>query len=779
MKLSRSCLAVCVSCLGIAATLAVPPAAAQSPAAVVTLALADGKAVFHRGEIIPLTAVFKASKPGLYDLNTDPGNRNRIWNSDSFQCDAPAATDPLPVFYDREFGMSYNGPGPRFEPLTKKPILIPFTLNEWLRFETPGRYRVALTSRRLASASKRHDELFFRGSVVTSNSVEFTVLPDDPAWDVQTLQEALPQFSKVETGYDYDAQQTRSAAARVIRFLGTSEAGRAMVARYGTFTEYESLNSPAYFETMLGLYGFPDRGFIIKEMQSRLTSSDFPVASFFLNALAETQFLAAYPNSVPPYDAGRPAQNKERQTLTQQRLAAHEAFSAQARAGLAAAVSKKTGRAKATSIFALLRTNYHRNSPGQRALAQALVPIFDALAPEQQEYLLDENGFWPDIRGPEMLPILRRLYAEPPSTAEPGGIQYDEARQRRSAILRHLAELSPSEGRTLLLAEIKNAKTQVDLPTLCSLPDKTLPSLDAVLVGDLERGADNGPGDAGSEARLVECYVSAAMLPRLKRLYKDNDGEWDCEVQSNLLAYFERTDPGYAAVQMRKALATRTETGCYRSVLSDVAALRYGPDLEHLAIAHLHDPDPQTAADAAKTLGEYGSPAAEAALWARMREWHREWAGKAVQLAATDRNPVPVQGQLEYALTFALAVSPQWLLDLTQLQTLDSLCVTSSAKQNIESFMQHWADPVVITSGGGRDDWMLLQFMSLPSFGALESKLSQFPRGTRFVLSRTNFMDEAEQAAAFKRLAPFLRQRKMQVTVQGFPVHSTGEAKGE
>ena len=206
----------------------------------------------------------------------------------------------------------------------------------------------------------------------------------------------------------------------------------------------------------------------------------------------------------------------------------------------------------------------------------------------------------------------------------------------------------------------------------------------------------------------------------------------------------------------------RAGYGCSRYVLGSVAALHYGPEVERLAIAHLHDPDLEAAADAAKTLGAYGSPAAEAPLWARMREWHRQWARR-------DVDSVADQVELEYALTFALTSSPHWLLNAGQLKTLAALCVSPAAKQNMEAFVRNWTNPVVIFYGGERDQWVLVQYDSLSTLAALEAKLAQFPHGTRFRLSPVNFPDAASQAQAFARLKPFLENHGMFLALEPFP----------
>jgi len=739
-------------------------AAANPPGVTVTLTLPSGRTRFHRGEIVPLSAVFMGSSPGLYDLNTDNGSRDLLWSSDAFHVDNSAgAVDPLPVYYDREFGIAYSGGGPRFQPLSEKPVPISYTLNEWLRFDAPGHYRVYLTSGRVTDAAKRHEGLFFQGHAVTSNAVEFEVLPDDPAWDAKTLQAALPFYNA--QGYNSRTDASQQAAIRTVRFLDTLDAARAMIARYGTFSDFDFANARTYNQTRLGLFGFPKPGFVISEMELRISDPDFPISEQFIYDLAQAQFLAAYTQTIPRYVANDSAKEKERRDLIQQRLAALTALQEQDRERLKAAAPTKRGKAGVVSLYALLMLDYqHQNTAEYQNQVRALVPVFDDLTTEQQNGLLGYN--WAALRGPDMLPVLRRLYAKPVSDEGVGNWQESESLDQHSLALRRLTELSPAEGRALLLTEIKSVRPRVDLPTLCSLPDRTLPALDNILAANLEDCLRSGPEDWRITPRLVERYATASILPRVKAAYGDKGGKWACDIQSSLLAYFLRTDRTYGVMQLEKALAARKDTGCYRSALSDVAALQAGPDMERFAVAHLNDPDTAVAADAAKTLGAYGSAAAEAALWARMRAWHKQWAGKADQLSPNDTDPSWGQGELEAVLVDSLATAPGWLMNEAQLQALDSLCVTRGAHQNVKSFLQDWAQPVPIIYTNEPDTWQVVQYHSLPSVTALENKLAQFPRGTRFQLSSSGFSDQVQQAQAFERLKPFLEKRGMRITEQ-------------
>ena len=736
-------------------------AAANPPGVSLTLSLPPGRTQFHQGEVIPLTATFASRLPKAYRLNTGPGDRELPWNSDAFQVDdTTGAVDPLAVYYAHELGMASSGAGPQFQDLAAQPVLIPYTLNEWLRFDVPGHYRVYLTSGRIINVGGPRPDFFrFHGRAMASNAVDLEILPRDPVQDAQTLQQALPLFNA--DGFDPRVQKAKEAAARAIRFLGTPDAVRVMVARYGQFTDYRQLNYFAYRQTRLGLFGFPQPSVVIQEMGRRLTDPDFPVFSIFLEDLAQTHFFAAYPQPLPPYDAADPLKTHQWYTARAHFSAVLTSLKDQNRQTLALTVEAKKGKARAISLYTLLGADYaHPDTAEYGAVARALVPVFDDLTPEEQNNLLGYDR-WCKINAPVLLPLLRRLYARPSPDSEPGTFQGNEAVQFYSLTLRRLSDLSPAEGRVLLLAEIKSFHPRVDLPTLCSLPDRRLPALDDTLAANLEIYRQNRKGSEQIPTGLVERYGTRGILPRIKAAYGNGGSGWGSDGKSNLLAYFLRTDYAYGVKQMETTLASRTGSFHYRYILSGVAALAPGPDVEKLAASPLHDPNTQVQSDAVKTLGTYGSSAAEAPLWARMREWHRQWAGRAEKIT-------PEAGQLEYALTFALATSPGWLADRAKLQALENLCVTPNARSNMAGFVKEWAAPISIIYMGERDDWSVVQYGQLSSLAALENKL-EFPRGTRFRLSSVNLSDKAQRARAFGRLKPFLEKRGMRLEMEPLP----------
>src|SRR5439155_7419068 len=109
----------------------------------------------------------------------------------------------------------------------------------------------------------------------------------------------------------------------------------------------------------------------------------------------------------------------------------------------------------------------------QKHLAVLLAKVFDQLPLETQRSLLEYR--WKQISDPAMLPVLRQLYEHPPDLHEipapfPG------------VVLRRIYDLSPEEGRQLILDEIKRPIPRANIAVLGSLPDKELPQLEDAIV---------------------------------------------------------------------------------------------------------------------------------------------------------------------------------------------------------------------------------------------------------------------------------------------------------
>jgi hypothetical protein len=119
---------------------------AKNPKALTfTIRLKDDKVLFQQGEIIRVELAFSSTLPKTYQLNGATYDRSDRLDIDSYHVDpTDGVVDPL-----KDKVRNWLG-GIRLEPiLEEKPYLIVRELNEYLRFDKPGKYRLYVVSQRV------------------------------------------------------------------------------------------------------------------------------------------------------------------------------------------------------------------------------------------------------------------------------------------------------------------------------------------------------------------------------------------------------------------------------------------------------------------------------------------------------------------------------------------------------------------------------------------------------------------------------------------------------
>jgi uncharacterized protein (DUF1810 family) len=735
--------------------------ASENPRGVTfTLRLKGGQTRFRQGEVIRLELAFSSSLTGAYHLDSATYDRSGRLDVDDFQLDpAEGAADPLDeYFHSGLFG--YMGGGLRGNPLLEaKPYVVEAELNEWHRFDRPGRYRLYVTSGRVSR--KRHasgdDD---PALAVTSNVVFFEVVPAESSWVKQTLADAVRVLDSA------DARVDRRGACRVLRFMGMEAAAREMARRF----RGDESNSGCDSEYEFGLMSTPHRALAVAEMERRLDSPEHPVTTEFVRTLSLLSFLEAGFAPLAPYPD---EDNEEAVRLWQKESRRHQdAYQATLNryAGrLAAAALMKEDAARAVSLdtLLLLSENEQRTSKSegeaktgaesqaQASMKEALADVFTKLSVDTQESILESR--WDEVSGPAMLPVLRRVYRNPPKGND----------LLLGFALRRLYELSPDEGRRLVLEEMRRPVMRVPVRVLAMLPDETLPEADALIA---ERFGSAVTRDAAVDderlLQLAERYASATVAPQLKMTYEARVGQMPCEPQSALLAYFLRVEPAYATSLIEKALASRKATGCYHFLLTEVAALRATPELESAALMSLEDSDAQLVANAAEMLGGYGSTRAREALLQRFARWHDEWAGREKELATqSETDPASAQTRAEMSLLSALSHAPAWLADEEFLKRLRGLCVTKGCVRESESNLKQFGTAITVflnPRDGSVQSASLGQYNVL-SWEWLKEKTEQFPSGTTFTFG-SDFPGTEAEARVFKELKEHLEKAGMKLT---------------
>ena len=542
---------------------------AQNPDGLIfTVRLKDKQTQFHQGEVIRLELSFSSPTARTFILDNAGYDRSGRLEIDTFVVDHRQGTvDPLYDYFHS--GLSgFMGGGLRGMPeLSNKPEVVTAELNEWMRFDQAGHYRLYVVSGRVGRKLNADDLFGNHSSAVVSNMVEFDILPGDDKWENQKLNEAIVALGKKDADH--------RAACRNLRFLGTMAAASEMVKRF------RGDDHSCDFEYDFGLISSPHRDFVIRAMERALNSPQQPVTSSFVRTLAILAF-ATQATAIPPYPQGNDEQIKQWQAQMEERRHSHQQVVLNYLRQLVSVIAQKQEDARATSLQTLLDFQASL-TPADLAQSQNLLAtmpdVFGHLPLDAKIRLLSYQ--WKPIASAAMLPVLREIFNQADKT------DTYQQRELRSIALRRLYELSAEEGRRLIIDEIRRPKPRVNQNVLRSLPDETLPELDDVLAANLEETRQaNGSGDAEAIIDLIERYATAGVLSRVQTIYESPGvGHWACRPQASLLAYILRVDMPTGGELLGKALSARGKdfSRCYASTLTDVARLRSSAAVEDAA----------------------------------------------------------------------------------------------------------------------------------------------------------------------------------------------------
>lgn len=703
-----------------------PSATATVTPVSLTLRTADGRAAFRPGEIIPIELEFNSSTPKRFVVDGATYDRSGRLTIDEFTIEPnDGVSDPFLDYF--LYGGGIGGGIRTMGVLGEQPFSVKLELNDWFRFDAPGTYRISVRSSRVIDESTRA----FRndsGAIVPveSNSIDIEILPRDEQWEANAFIAAVALLNSSDPYVD------KRRGCRMLRFLGTDAAADEMIRRYDADHQ-----SGCGFDYMAGLFIARNRARAVRQMEAALRDPDQPVSQGYLGTLARLSVYVRHPELRPPQTRetkGRmlppQASNVDQSRYVELFRSAQESYTDL----LVAVLPGKTERARAVTLAGLLDAS--RTGGLGRTIGRQLATVFARLPVDRQIGLLEYQ--WRSVAGPEMRPVLRRLIDAPAAKTWSGA----------DIALRRLYDLAPEEGRAVILRQIVNPGPAATLKTLGVLPDRELPELDDALAGGID--AEVEFDRLSIRAELLHRYASRAVAPRVLSQIGEHMPRLACRPQAALLAYFLRADPAVGRTLLDRVMSTRTETGCYRSALSSIAALRMTLDVEAAAIGHLDDPDPQVVTSAIRTLGDRGSPSAKPLVLRHFERWHDVWRNRLEELQYSRARGIPAENAMvESAFLQALGRGDAWVTTARELATIRSLCVTDNCRDQARHFISAAGSSAIQPLRyGGRDDCMVsVAQYQLSSMDALEQKLLQYPKRTAFTLD-TRALD-AEASSAF------------------------------
>jgi len=712
--------------------------AANPEGASFAIELVEPQAQFCVGQLIPLDLVYTFHRPSKFLINDGLARGSgaarllEVFRV-SPQTGTRQRTSDEPNFYHWAGGTPLGAKADRV-------YRYRVYLNEWRRFDKPGRYRFYSTSARVwrrKSSPPRNNDLR-----LTSNLLELEILGVSSQWQDEQFRMAVAVLDR-QSDDTQEHGALRREALRRLRYLDTEAATRELARRY------PGRDAGEKYDISMGLHRSRYKAAAIEELKRRLDVPDFVVTARFLFDLGHLAADVQVPIDYWAFRDGK-GSREELDRLTKEHRASKQRFFVEFFHAAWAAAEKKEPLVRARSLFELFQFGSYSHMRDEalltpERLAQiraAVLPVFERLPALDQERLLKSH--WRRFGGVDFLPALRRFIAVAP--------EYEEGDNWPSPLdlaFRRVLELAPDEGHALILAELRRPRPRATLNSLTLLPDQPIPELDDSLATRLEESISD-LYDAELAAALVARYGSAAIYDRVRKVYGDKGGRWACDLQASMLAYFVRHNPKKGGQLVKQALDARKHTGCYRTVLSNVGRIHMTAELERIAIERLDDKSLEVAGDAVRLLRKHGSAAAEQVIWQRFERWHAAWKDRVDELKVVDKGQqTDPKVHFEYALVDALIYGRSWFTDPAKLKRIRSLCVTQPNRTRVDYVLDRWREPMAIQFSSGsesefpsvrppvtsfgspprNDRWHLAQY-SAYSLAELKKLLARFPKGT-------------------------------------------------
>jgi hypothetical protein len=292
----------------------------------------SGRTQFRIGEVIGLKLTFETSSPDIRMVAITGRDRPVLGLGRDRFLISPAAGTSDPLSYHIGQAVSYSGFGGIY--LHKKTTVARVDLNQWVRFERPGTYRVRASFH--ATGRQRED------ATVDSNEIEVEIVEADARWQAEQLREDVALLNSVSGRMDNQTFEARMDAARRIWYLDMPDSVREAARLLGTADAQVSQI------LQIGLRGSRYRNEAAAAMTQLFRSADQPVTPVFLDTLAALRSLSA----------------------------------ADLQGDLAAAIEQKQGSAKAISIKTLLDNLTPGTVPVK--LRAETAGLFSELPPAQQ-----------------------------------------------------------------------------------------------------------------------------------------------------------------------------------------------------------------------------------------------------------------------------------------------------------------------------------------------------------------------------------------------------------
>jgi len=613
--------------VGLACAAALRPAAQTATTSPVHLSLrsAAGRTSFISGEPIRLEMVLTTDQPGYVVDIEGPDD----------------ATDDLtlsPTDGTMRLGAITYRDVVRTKDLSATPVVIPITLNYWVRFDRTGDYTINVATKRVTF---RDMNAGFRSRPpvpAVSDKLTLHIEVLDELSEQRLVGSALSHLDAAST----DATE-QMRAAEELAFLPGDAAALAKYRVYSELGQQRMMISNARYAIERGFAMSRRPALILEQFERELTDLSRPISSQAVDEAAKLRMLVEHPETAAQPLSPFPSSNSADPRAGIKRRYVDEAI---------ASLPARTGRNRIDSAVELLRVT---GFPPPPVVLDIVLDGFDQL-PITTRYDLTISVLH-DVRDPRLTAALSHAVSE----ATP---------EYKNALIDALAARDPAAAIAPLIAELRNPGSMLLSTTIENMPKGSLTAAGSGILSALETLAlspQKNQFRMSQKAAALEMLADGSVLTDVRTFYEANKRVLGNETRARLLAYLARWDEKNGASLLREAVNADGR------LIDQLSRSKNVPGLAQLSRERLFDEDTDIAVISAAALRSVGVASDRSLIEQRLARWRDAFRARAAAETRED-------GFAEVALFMAATDGHEWRLAGADWDRLHSACVTEHCR---------------------------------------------------------------------------------------------------
>jgi hypothetical protein len=548
------------------------------------------------------------------------------------------------------------------EKLSQIPANIDIIINDLVRFDKPGKYKIKVLSRRVFGSK---EEPSWRSQPISllSNEIEL---------EVKEMSEAEEKAEVKRITALMDSATNLNQHQVYKRDLDYLTGDVSTVEKVNRFLHPPVFGGVTWLDSGKGLDIAQNKKLAIKLLEAALRDLNREPSRDLISKLVTLRILLE--------DERQPSRAANSEQLWQEREARSSEMSRAYYAELLDSLPKRVGKsqiATAYTIFTSLPKD-DTSSAAYNTTRTFLLENFDEMTPYGQVDLLDR--YWEKIKNPSLVPSLEKMLS---------GKEPVSAWSVRDNAFKRLIEIDQKRARPFVINEIRDPNSFINPDILVKLEDKFLPETDDALLEQIKNLASTDDNrmrlNLQFKLTLAARYATAKIYGEMLEIYKKYGAGWSIERSGPLLSYLARHNDEETLPLIEEQLnksGDRTGSNFFYTVTKT----GFTNGMEKLLQKRLADDDEQIAGTAAYYLSKNGGRENKSLIEKRYNRWLSKWSGRRAELENPNAS-AEVKGEAMFQINLleALTGADNWKLTGEEISRLKLTCLTDDCRRSFKA----------------------------------------------------------------------------------------------